>query len=136
MSTYSTEIEVALTKLFATIFTGKKVAWPNRKAPTVNNSNWLEFTIMSGNTFGQSLTHSDRVNGIVQIDCYMPKLGGESFAFEIADLLNTNLPKNGVAIAEGGSSVYINYIRQPRRSEDPNYHRMIIEVSYYAFVSR
>ena len=133
---YGIEITKALTDKFEQILTGHKITWQNRPAPNVNNSNWLEFTIMTGGTFGQSISHSDRVNGLVQIDCYMPEYTGEDYAFTVADLLNTNLPKNGEPIIEGSTKVFFNYVKQPRLSQDPNWHRMIIEVSYYAFVPR
>lgn len=133
---YGTEISAALTLEFESILSAYTIRWPNRKFTTPTGTNWLSFAILMGGTFEQTLKDTDRVNGIVQIDCYMPKFTGEDFAFTVADLLNTQLPKNGTPITSGSTDVYIKTIKQPRISQDDNWHRMIIDISFYAFVDR
>lgn len=133
---YGIEIKRALTTEFNSMLSGYKVKWPNSNFATPNNETWVAFHIMTGNTFEQSLAYTDRINGLVQLDIMMPKLKGENDAYVIADILNTNLPKNGTPLVNGSTSVYIRTIKQPRQSDDPNWHKMIIEVSFYSFVPR
>lgn len=132
---YGTQIQTTLTDAFEAALSDYNVKWPNRPHATPNNSNWLAFHIMMGGTFGETLSDTDRVNGMVQIDCYTPKLQGEDFAFEIADLLNTELNRNGVPLM-GDIDVLIKAVTQPKMSPDANWHKMIINVSFYAFVER
>lgn len=133
---YGAEINNALTDEFDSILSAHIVRWRGRPFDTPTGVNWLSFAILMGGTFEQTLKDTDRVNGIVQIDCYMPKFTGEDFAFTVADLLNTQLPKNGTPITSGSTDVHIKTIKQPRISQDDNWHRMIIDISFYAFVDR
>lgn len=138
MSTYSLEINRVLVAQFKSLLSAYTVRWPNRNFTTPNGSPWLSYSVLTGSTFEQTLSDTDRVNGIVQIDCYIPEFQGENFAYQVADVLNNGLPKNGIALTNtyGTTKVQIKTVRQPRQSEDPNWHKMIIEVTFYAFVGR
>ena len=133
---YNLEIKRALTTQFNTILSGYDVQWPNSKFTTPNSKTWLKFSVMTGQLFQQTLRETDRINGIVQIDVMMSKLKGENDAFIIADILTSNLPKNNLAITNGSTDVFIRTISPPRISSDPNWHKMIIEISFYSFVPR
>lgn len=133
---YNNEIQRALTLQFNTLLSAYKIQWPNSKFTTPNAETWLKFNLMTGEVFGQTLTETDRVNGIIQIDVMMQKLKGEKDAFTIADILTTNLPKNNTPIINGATSVFIKNISPPRTSADDSWHRKIIEISFYAFVPR
>jgi hypothetical protein len=133
---YNLEIKRALTLSFNTILLAYDVKWPNSNFTTPNAKTWLEFKIMTGELFEQTLTDTDRINGIVQIDVFMQKLKGENDAFIVADLLNSQLPKNNSPIVNGITKVFIRTITPPKQTDDDNWHRMSIDVSFYAFVPR
>jgi len=133
---YNLEIKRALTVAFNTLLSAYTVKWPNSNFVTPNAQTWLKFNIMIGDLFELTLRETDRINGIVQIDVMMEKLKGENPAFVLADILTTNLPKNGVAIVNGSTKVFIKNVKPPRIANDNNWHRMIIEVSFYSFVPR
>lgn len=133
---YGVDIQRGLTKQFATILNSYTVAWPNRKFNTPAGSNWLEFNILPGGIFEQTLSDTDRVNGIVQIDVYSPKFKGEDVAFQVADLLNAQLPKNNQPITENQTDIHIRTVSQPRVDNDENWHKMMIDISFYAMVPR
>jgi len=133
---YSIEIKRALTAEFNSLLSTYKVKWPNSNFTTPNNETWLKFNIMTGQVFEQTYSSLDRVNGLVQIDVMMPKLDGENDAYIVADILTSGLPKNGVPLTNGSTEVFIRTITQPRQINDDNWHRMSIDVSFYAFVPR
>ena len=133
---YSIEIKRALTAEFNSLLSAYKVNWPNSNFATPNNETWLKFNIMTGQVFEQTYSSLDRVNGLVQIDVMMPKLNGENDAYIVADILTSGLPKNGTPLINGSTEVFIRTITQPRQINDDNWHRMSIDVSFYAFVPR
>jgi len=133
---YSIEIKHALTAEFNSLLSVYKVKWPNSKFTTPNNETWLKFNVMTGQVFEQTYSSLDRVNGLVQIDVMMPKLGGENDAYIVSDILTSGLPKNGTPLINGSTEVFIRTITQPRQINDDNWHRMSIDVSFYAFVPR
>lgn len=133
---YNIEIKRALVAGFNTLLSAYKVNWPNSNFTTPNNETWLKFHVMTGQVFEQTYSTTDRINGIVQIDVMMPKLSGENDAYIVADLLTSGLPKNGTPLVNGSTEVHIRTIAQPRQVNDDNWHRMSIDVSFYAFVPR
>jgi len=133
---YNIEIKRALTAEFNTLLSAYKINWPNSKFTTPNNKTWLKFSILTGQVFEQTYSTLERINGLVQIDVMMPKLNGENDAYIVADLLTSGLPKNGASLVNGSTEVFIRTITQPRQINDDNWHRMSIDVSFYAFVPR
>lgn len=133
---YNIEIKRALVAGFNALLSAYKVNWPNSNFTTPNNETWLKFNIMTGQVFEQTYSTLDRINGLVQIDVMMPKFGGENDAYIVADILTSGLPKNGTPLTYGSTDVHIRTISQPRQINDDNWHRMSIDVSFYAFVPR
>ncbi len=133
---YNIEIKRALVAEFNSLLSAYKVNWPNSNFTTPNNETWLKFNIMTGQVFEQTYSTLDRINGLVQIDVMMPKLKGENDAYIVADLLTSGLPKNGTPLTNGSTDVHIRTISQPRQINDDNWHRMSIDISFYAFVPR
>lgn len=133
---YNIEIKRAVTSTLNTLLNANIIKWPNSNFSTPNDVNWLAVHIMTGDTFEADLSTSDLVNGIIQVDVMMPKHSGENFAYTTADILTTGLPKNGTSIANGSTEVHIRSIRQPRLVQDPNWHKMIIDINFYSFVPR
>lgn len=134
---YNFEIKRALEIEIGTLLAATyPTSWPNRPFNEPNAATWLKFNILTTPPIEQTLSATDRVNGLVQIDVMMPKSQGDQDAYDIADILTTSLPKNGDKLTNGATDVFIRTISQPRNAQDPNWHRMIIEISFYSFVPR
>lgn len=130
------DIKKALLTEFASILSAYPVKYPNSSFTTPNDATWINLNILNGGTFEITLAGTDRANGIVQVDVMMPKNKGENNAYIVADLLTSNLPKNNTALTFGSTDVFIRTISAPKVGSDPNWHKMIIDVSFYAFIPR
>lgn len=133
---YNIEIKRGLTLQFNTLLSAYSVQWPNSNFTTPNDSTWLNFNILTGKVFQETLRDTDKINGIVQVDVMIPKLSGENDAYIIADILTSGLPKNNTAIVNGATNTFIETVSAPRVATDENWHKMIIETSFHAFVPR
>lgn len=134
----NSDIAKALSIAFATLLQAYPTKVANRPFNTPNNSTWVNLRLLPGGTFETTLSTTDRINGIMQVDVMMPKNKGDQDAYTISDILTSNLPKNGESLdLQGGNTkVFIRTISVPRLSSDDNWHRMIIDVAFYAFVPR
>lgn len=102
-----------------------------------NNVPWLRFFYLPNQpeqiTLGAN--GQDTITGVFQIDVMTPKNNGDIQGLSIADTLCETLFKSGTTHTHNGVTVKIRSAGV-KTGDDPNWHRHIIDVTFYCYLAR
>lgn len=138
----NTAIRGALIGAIAALNLPYAIKWPNKPilkagvAYTPNNEVWLRVTPIFGESLQIALAKTDKINGILQIDVFMPKDSGDLLAHQISDTIRNALPINGEKLTNSGVSVQFEYHKIGTTYTDGTWYVMPLESKFYAFVDR
>lgn len=118
------------------------IKWPNKPtikngAPyTPNGEPWLRVTPMYGDKLNVTLSEYDKLNGILQIDIFLPKDSGDLVGTRVVDTITTALPINGDFLQSGNVKVQFETHKIGRHYEEGAWYVMIMESKFYSFLDR
>lgn len=135
-------IRTALIAGISPLIAAYPAKWPNRgimkngQPYTPNNEPWLRCTILMGADDQIGLAKTDRINGILQTDVFVPKGSGDLAAIQLCDAIRAQMPINGEAFSSGGVSVRFEFHALTTSQEEATWYRQSIESRFYAYVDR
>lgn len=112
--------------------------WPNAPFPNQpTNATWIRITPLYGTPFQVGLAKTDRINGVLQVDIFVPRDTGDTVALGIVDDLRQALPNNGQSLDSGGVKVKFESVGLSGNGvEDGVWTKYMIEARFYAYVDR
>ena len=112
--------------------------WPNAPFPDQpTGSTWIRVTPLYGTPFQVGLAKTDRINGVLQVDIFVPRDTGDAVALGIVDDLRQALPTNGQSLDSGGVKVKFESVGLSGNGvEDGGWTKYMFEARFYAYVDR
>ena len=144
MANHYYEIETALRSVILNSGITNAISFPNAgfykigtgEAPQPSNDEtWCRLAILSGDKFEFTINDTDRINGVAQLDVFIPKSIGMASGYAIADLIDNNTAKH-VNVGTDDTNVKISTISARNGMTEDSWHKIIISINFYVFMSR
>ena len=117
--------------------TGYPTKWPNAPFRVPNDAPWLRATIIDMNDSVRTLGSGgrNRIDGLLQLDVFVPKNSGDVVLMGIVDQLGA-IFQSGKELTHNGQVVRINSASNREGMDEETWYRRIIEVDFYSFETR
>ncbi len=114
------------------------IKWPNAPFPEQSSgSTWVRVTPLYGAPTEYAINKTDRIDGVLQIDIFVPSNNGDIVANEICDTLRTALPSNGGKLTSGNVSVQFSRVGLSGQGmPDGAWTKYMFTANFLTFVDR
>lgn len=132
----SADLRAALIQSVLNASLSYPIKWPNAPFDTPTNETWLRVTPLYGQPSPLSYNKTDRIDGVLQIDVFVPKGKGDLTGHQVADEIRQALPVNAEKITSGNVSVQFSSVGVVGENEEDAWYKTIISAQFYTFVDR
>ena len=132
----SADLRTALIQSILNASLSYPIKWANAPFDTPTNETWLRVTPLYGQPQPYSMTTTDRIDGVLQIDVFVPKGKGDLIGHQVADEIRQALPVNAEKITQGAVSVQFLSVGVSGEDVEDAWYKTIISAQFYTFVDR
>lgn len=111
------------------------IKWPNAPFTQPSNSPWIMAAIMLGNSDSFTLSETDIITGILQLDVYQPKLSGRGVGYTVADTIETLFSKK-TPILINDDKLWTLSVSAGNGQDEADWYRHKIEINFRIYLAR